>query len=368
VGRGTACAPRAGPSRVDCARHASPLKLRPNVRPNVRPYVRPNARPRARAAPTPLALGLLAAWLLAAAGPLARAVWAARAPDRAGLALVALHALVLAAALALLAPRTPARPRVALGARDALGAWLPLVAVPLCYAELPRVAAGLTARAPLPAPLHDATVAAWERALFAALPGASPVHALSAWLPARAVSELLHLGYLSYYALIYAPPAWLWWRALRRTRVGDARGAHDARLAHAASTGAILLAFVACYVVFAAWPVAGPWYAWPAPATVPDGPLRGVVLDILRAGSSRGTAFPSSHVAVSVAQTLALAATARDAAPWLAPLAAVATGLLAIGAMYGGFHWGVDVLAGAVVGVAAAAVAVPIARRGPGPA
>jgi membrane-associated phospholipid phosphatase len=124
----------------------------------------------------------------------------------------------------------------------------------------------------------------------------------------------------------------------------------------------VLLGFVACYAVFATWPVAGPWYVWPAPPTVPDGPLRAVVLDLLRAGSSRGTAFPSSHVAVSVAQTLALAATARAAAPRLAPMAAVATLLLATGAVYGGFHWGVDVLAGVAVGVGAAAVAVLAAR------
>jgi len=313
----------------------------------------------ARASSAPLALGLLAAWLLVAVAPLARAVWASRA-DAAGTALAGLHLLCLVAALAACTTRG-ARP---FGRRDALAAWLPLAAVPLCYAELPRVAAGLTVRPDLPAPLHDAAVVAWERALFAALPGASPVLALSAWLPARAASELFHLGYLAYYPLIYVPPAWLWWCAVRRTRAGDAPAARAARAAFDGSTGAVLLAFVACYVVFACWPVAGPWYSWPAPATVPDGPVRGVVLGILHAGSSRGTAFPSSHVAVSVAQSLALcAAAARATAPRLAPPAALATLLLATGAVYGGFHWGVDVLAGAAVGVAAAALAVPAARR-----
>jgi membrane-associated phospholipid phosphatase len=108
----------------------------------------------------------------------------------------------------------------------------------------------------------------------------------------------------------------------------------------------VLLAFVACYAVFLPFPVQGPWYTWPHPPAVPDGPVRDLVQRLLTAGSSRGTAFPSSHVAVSVAQTLALA----RVAPRLAPPAAVATVLLAAGAMYGGFHYGVDVAAGAALG------------------
>jgi membrane-associated phospholipid phosphatase len=86
------------------------------------------------------------------------------------------------------------------------------------------------------------------------------------------------------------------------------------------------------------------------PAERSDGPLRATVERILRAGSSRGTAFPSSHVAVSVAQTLALWQLARGVAPALAPATTVATVLLAAGAVYGGFHYAVDVLAGALVG------------------
>jgi membrane-associated phospholipid phosphatase len=212
-----------------------------------------------------------------------------------------------------------------------LAAWLPLLAVPACYAALPAVAAGLGRVA-----LHDARVIGWELALF----GASPVLGLSARWPSRALSELLHAGYLSYYLLIYAPPAWLWWRAARRPDDGAAR-------AFAAAVFTVWLTFACCYAAFAWFPVQGPWYEWPAPATVPDGPVRRAVHALLHAGSSRGTAFPSSHVAVSVAHTVALA----RVAPRLAAPAAVATALLAIGAVYGGFHYGVDVVAGALVGL-----------------
>jgi hypothetical protein len=227
------------------------------------------------------------------------------------------------------------------GRSRTLAAWLPLLAVPACYAALPAIAAGLGRTT-----LHDALVIGWERALF----GTSPVLTLSARWPSRALSELLHAGYLSYYLLIYAPPAWLWWRATRTVHHDAPRdGAvpNGATAAFAAAVFTVWLTFVCCYLVFALLPVQGPWYEWAAPSTIPDGPVRRTVQALLHAGSSRGTAFPSSHVAVSIAHTVALA----RVAPHLAIPAALATALLAMGAMHGGFHYGVDVLAGALLGL-----------------
>lgn len=360
----------------------------------------PEGAPSGRTPAARPALVLLALYLLPAVPALARAALAGA--SRAGdLALLAGHLVVLALALHLARrPRrasaatpaaTPPAPRRApsLATTDrtvdpatpgpatrvterpadgsapsgtdvagAGAAWLALAAVPLCYAGLPRVAAGLAADPARPAPLHDATVLAWERRLFAGWPGGSPVVALPAWLDGRwgewLASEALHLAYLAYYAVIYLPPALLWWRAVARGRAGAPRPnararARAAARAFAADTCTLTLAFVLCYAVFALWPVAGPRYLWPPAPTLPDGPVRGLVLALLEAGSSRGTAFPSSHVAVSVAQTVALA----RLAPPLAWPVAVATAGLAVGAVLGGFHWGVDVLAGAVVGVGA---------------
>ncbi|MGZ8379572.1 MAG: phosphatase PAP2 family protein [Gemmatirosa sp.] len=283
-------------------------------------------------APFRPAAALLAAYLVATLPPAVRAIASAAGPPATPLLSFALAAL-LGAALWTLRTGHRSVSRVT----RALAAWLPLLAVPACYAALPLVAAGLGRAA-----LHDPLVIDWEQTLF----GASPARTLAERWPARALSELLHLGYLSYYALIYLPPAWLWWRA--------ARDAHDARgvRAFAAATWTVWLAFVACYLVFAWLPVQGPWYQWPAPGAVPDGPVRGVVEALLRAGSSRGTAFPSSHVAVSVAQTLAL----LQVAPRLAVPTAIATTLLAVGAVYGGFHYAVDVLAGAALGALIGAV------------
>lgn len=295
--------------------------------------------------PARAAVTLVATWLALSTLPLTRGVLAGAGGAGALVGHLALLAAAVAARRALSSraatPRAAARP-------VALALLVALAAVPVCYAEMPRVAAGLAADPLAGAPLHDATVVAWERAAFAAWPGGSPVHALARWWPHRWLSELLHAGYLGYYLLIAGPPAALWWRG--------------ARTAAAVSVLAVTAAFLPCWATFAHWPVAGPWYAW-APPPAPDGPIRAAVLALLGAGSSRGTAFPSSHVAVSVAQTVALALAARRALPALAPLAAALTVLLALGAMYGGFHWGVDVGAGAVVGLAAAGAAVAWTAR-----
>jgi membrane-associated phospholipid phosphatase len=224
--------------------------------------------------------------------------------------------------------RHPARPAPAGGRAGLalLAPWLPLLLVPPLYTELPHVAAGLGLA------MHDARVIGWELALF----GESPARAFAAHAPWRWLSETLHAGYLSYYAVIYGPPLLLF---ARRRAVGERP------FAECAFT--VMLAFVCCYAVFVCFPVQGPWFQWPAPP-VPAGPVRHAVERLLHAGSSRGTAFPSSHVAVSVAQTLVTLRHAR----WAGAACAVCTVALALGAMYGGLHYGIDVVVGAVVGTA----------------
>ena len=81
-----------------------------------------------------------------------------------------------------------------------------------------------------------------------------------------------------------------------------------------------------------------------------------VTQGILEGGSSKGTAFPSSHVAVVVAQALMALLYQR----WTGWAIALLSGGLAMGAVYGGFHYAVDIVAGAGVGVAAYAIALAI--------
>jgi membrane-associated phospholipid phosphatase len=207
---------------------------------------------------------------------------------------------------------------------EMLADWLPLLLVPFLYAELPYLIRG--AGGP---EFRDAVIQVWEQALFRG----QPARTVAAALPNVALSELLHAAYLSYYPLIYGPPLLLY-----------VTGRRDA---FAETVFVVMLAYVVCFATFVIFPVQGPRYLWPAAAEMPEGPMRTLAVGILERGSSRGAAFPSSHVAVAVAQALmAFRWRARGAAVY-----AVAAVGLALGAVYGGFHYATDVLVGAGVGV-----------------
>ncbi|HSQ30255.1 MAG TPA: phosphatase PAP2 family protein [Gemmatimonadaceae bacterium] len=208
--------------------------------------------------------------------------------------------------------------------------WAPLLAVPALYTELPTLIAGAGSR------FHDQLIQQWEAALF----GASPAHAVAGRLPWAGLSELLHLGYLSYYVIIYVPPLWLYLRGERRE--------------FTLTLTALAVAFTGCFAVFVYFPVAGPRYLWSAPPGIPDGPVRRFALWVLANGSSKGAAFPSSHVTVAITQSVMMLNHHRRAGL----LIFAASLLLALGAVYGGFHYGLDVIAGAATGVAIAGTAM----------
>ena len=251
-------------------------------------------------------LKILAVYLAVSAPPAAIAFAAGR-PSRAILVLH-LFALIIVAVLLY-------RPLAGL-----ITDWLPLASIPFLYAELPRLA--LTG-------LNDSSVQRWELSTF----DTSPARALAGRWSAPLVSELLHAAYVSYYAIIYVPPVVLYLRGRRESFYSTVAG--------------LMTVFAFCYLIFIVFPVAGPRYLWPPPPGVFDGPVRRFVLNVLAAGSAKGTAFPSSHVAVATVQSiLAFRWSARAGVA----LSVLTTGL-ALGAVYGGFHYGVDVLAGAGVGL-----------------
>lgn len=204
--------------------------------------------------------------------------------------------------------------------------FLPVVVTPILYTELQTLNQLVN-----PGYL-DGLVQGWEAAVF----GEQLSVTAARRLPSLWLSEALHFGYLSYYLVVPAAAVAIYLRA------GD-RG-----LERAAVT--VGLAFFLCYLVFAVFPVAGPRYEFaPIRGPASEGPLFAAVHGILEAGSSKGTAFPSSHVAAAAA---ALLATWRDArrAFWilLVPVA-----LLTLGTVYGRFHYAIDAVAGlAVAGLA----------------
>jgi membrane-associated phospholipid phosphatase len=220
--------------------------------------------------------------------------------------------------------------------RPWLQRWLPMLLILFLYAELPLL---ITAAGH--ASVFDATVVGWERALF----GGQPAVAWASRWPSRALSELLHSAYLSYYLIIYSVPIAL---QIRR------RDAHVAR-----AIFVVLLTFVVCFLTYIAFPVAGPRYLWNSPAGDVGGVARTLAVWVLESQSSRGTAFPSSHVAVATTQAvLALWYFGARGA-----IVAVGAALLALGAVYGGFHYLIDVLVGLAVGVAVGGLGLAITAR-----
>ena len=116
-----------------------------------------------------------------------------------------------------------------------------------------------------------------------------------------------------------------------------------------------------CYIVFVYFPVQGPRYFGP-PEGVPAGPVRAFVLTVLETGSSRGAAFPSAHMAISTCQAV-LTLRQQPRLGWL--VAAITLGL-GVGAVYGGFHYAIDMVVGAGVGLAAAVTMLRLRARGSG--
>jgi membrane-associated phospholipid phosphatase len=229
-----------------------------------------------------------------------------------GLAIV--HALLLIVLIwATISQRNSAR---------IVGDVAPLVLMPALYGELPQLIGAMGST------YHDLLAQSWELRLF----GTQPSRTLAGRFPFTALSELLHAGYLAYYPAVFAPAAMLYWMRERR--------------GFAQLVLAISATYAVCWVIFLLFPIEGPRYEWIAPIGAPDGPVRRVALAILASGSSRGAAFPSSHMAISVVQTIVMSRWNRAAAAVLGVDAA----LVGFGAVYGGFHYAVDMVAGGLLG------------------
>ncbi len=205
-----------------------------------------------------------------------------------------------------------------------LGDWYPLLLLPVFYAELEPLNIAVHAGR-----MFDPLVLIWEQALF----GGQPSQDWARAMPSLWLSEPLHAAYLSYYLLLYVPAFLIWQRCTQP----------EFRVA----VFSVMLAFVAHYLFFIFLPVEGPRYRFDAPTGgIESGLFYGVAHSILEAGSSRGAAFPSSHVGASAAVAVA----ALRTLPRVGWIAAVLTIGVALGAVYGGFHYAVDALAGLVLG------------------
>jgi membrane-associated phospholipid phosphatase len=241
-------------------------------------------------------------------------------PRQAPAALLPPAAILLAAVVAgVLAPRAREAGRIG----RLLGEVYPLLLTVAFYTHvgLVNAAHGVS---------HDALVIGWEQALFSGQPSLAWIRAF----PSPAWSTLMHAAYLSYYALLAVAPLALWWSG----RQSAAR----------ATLLRIMATFYCCYTIFLLFPVAGPRYVFPMAENAATGvPLAVLAHRVLESGSAWGTAFPSSHVAAGLVAALAAWRHLRPLGVVLVPLAV----LLSLGTVYGQFHYAVDALAGAAVGL-----------------
>ena len=264
-------------------------------------------------------LGILAVYLTAMLLPMAQ--WTRTSGSSAGLALHLAALGVVALAYAGMLPTT-------------MRHWTPLALGPFLYVELRWLISGAGR-------VHeDGLVKAWEAAAFPM----DPSRTLAPLWPWAPLSELLHAAYLSYYALIFVPPALLWLRGRRN--------------AFSSTLLAITVVYALCFTVYVIFPVDGPRFLHGA-SGAPAGPIRSLVMALLASGSSRGTAFPSSHVAASVVASVCALRFQRP----LGVVVALLTSGVCIGAVYGGYHYGVDIVAGLLTGGLSLALAFAIETR-----
>ena len=242
----------------------------------------------------------------------------ARAPHWPGNWFVAAgHALVV---LLMVLVTRPAQGRLFRTLRDAA----PLLVLVALYASLDVLNGAGSG------PTWDPVLLEWEQRLF----GLQPARDWWRLHPSAFWSATLHTVYLSYYFLVVIPALVL---LLAPTRGGFRR-----------FTAYVIPTFLVCYLFFVFLPVAGPYYVFEQPTGtfVANWPAR-LVYAALHGGSSYGAAFPSSHVAATIASFLAT----RREAPRLARLMLPFVVLMPVATVYCQMHYALDAIFGVAFGL-----------------
>lgn len=206
--------------------------------------------------------------------------------------------------------------------------WYPILLCTFCFEALGKMIHLLRPE------LIDASLVAADRFVFG--------RDMTPWLQSYAsvwLTELMYFCYASYYFFMPGVgfPLYL------RGPAGREPGAPFREFMLAVS-----LTFWVCYLHFLFTPAGGPvfWPDYPGGVQkLPGGPITAIERWVFENGTIVGGAFPSSHVAVALAATWH--ALRFRVAPWF--FAPVFIGL-AVSTMYNGYHYGVDVLYGIVVG------------------
>jgi membrane-associated phospholipid phosphatase len=154
------------------------------------------------------------------------------------------------------------------------------------------------------------------------------------------VTEVMELGYFSYFLLFLIVGGLLYWGEDKR--------------AFRQLTDATVLSYLLCYAAFILFPTEGPAHTlaphhnFPLPG---GGPFHWAVMLIQTHAGVHGNAFPSAHVAGAVVALIFAWRHDPKLGFWLTPLVI----LLCLGAVYDRYHYLSDVVAGVAVGAIPAA-------------
>ena len=200
--------------------------------------------------------------------------------------------------------------------------WYPLSTIALFYIEIKKLTQMVFQR------YFDETLIYWEKRVFKGMPCLE----WSDRFPSMILSEILHLCYFSYYVMAVFLAAWLYFSG----RIGPFQE----------TVFAETLAFNLSLLCYPFLPTTGPRYLFEKiQGKLSEGFFFRLAHLAVSRGSSKGTAFPSSHVSLSV--TVLLCALRYDSTAFLI-LLPMCVGLT-LGTVYGRFHYVIDAIAGAIL-------------------
>jgi membrane-associated phospholipid phosphatase len=198
---------------------------------------------------------------------------------------------------------------------------------------------------------QDQIILRWETAIFPV----PPTEVLHRWSGAI-FTEVLEFGYFTFYWIMPVVGGILYPAIWQAKTPSEASGEHQP---FRIWMNATVLGYMICYAFYLFFPTEGPAHTLPRMgAQTAGGPFHWLVLLIQRYGGVHGNAFPSGHI---MASTIALLAALRWK-PRLGYLLIVPVLLMCVGAVYDGYHYFSDVVAGALLGAAVFWLVVLLSR------
>ncbi|MDL1955560.1 MAG: phosphatase PAP2 family protein [Candidatus Desulfofervidus auxilii] len=160
------------------------------------------------------------------------------------------------------------------------------------------------------------------------------------------LTEIMAFGYFSYYLIFLFPPFIIYF--FKR------KGAPPLIFG-------MSLVYYFCFILFVLIPVAGPRFTLADKYTVP---IIGYFLPKIQAKmmakfALKGAAFPSSHVAMVMASSFIV----KKYMPWLFKILFPLAIMVALGAVYGRYHYVTDAVAGVIVGITSVMITYKVYKK-----